>query len=51
MTCDTMDHTRAEYGPFNSRLEAENEARKLGLATFEDMNMRLETTRKFRTYE
>jgi hypothetical protein len=32
MTCDTMDHTRAEYGPFNSRLEAENEARKLGFS-------------------
>ncbi|HLK31893.1 MAG TPA: hypothetical protein VKT29_02320 [Terriglobales bacterium] len=30
MACDTIDHTRAEYGPFNSRLEAELEARKLG---------------------
>jgi hypothetical protein len=30
MACDTIDHTRAEYGPFTSRLEAELEARKLG---------------------
>ena len=30
MTCDTIDHTRAEYGPFSSRVEAESEARKLG---------------------
>ena len=32
MACDTIDHTRAEYGPFNSRLEAELEARKLGFS-------------------
>ena len=30
MACDTIEHNRAEYGPFNSRLEAELEARKLG---------------------
>ena len=30
MACDTIDHNRAEYGPFTSRLEAEVEARKLG---------------------
>jgi hypothetical protein len=30
MVCDTIDHTRAEYGPFNNRVEAEAEARKLG---------------------
>ena len=32
MACDTIEHNRAEYGPFNSRLEAENEARKLGFS-------------------
>src|SRR5437588_12466887 len=32
MACDTIDHTRAEYGPFESRLEAELEARKLGFS-------------------
>jgi len=30
MACDSTEHSRAEYGPFNSRLEAEIEARKLG---------------------
>ena len=30
MVCDTIDHTRAEYGPFNTRPEAKAEARKLG---------------------
>jgi hypothetical protein len=30
MACDSIEQLRAEYGPFHSRLEAENEARKLG---------------------
>jgi hypothetical protein len=30
MACDSIEHLRAEYGPFHTRDEAENEARKLG---------------------
>ena len=30
MTCDSTEQLRAEYGPFQTRAEAENEARKLG---------------------
>jgi hypothetical protein len=30
MTCDSTEQLRAEYGPFQSRAEAESEARKLG---------------------
>jgi hypothetical protein len=30
MTCDSTEQLRAEYGPFQTRLEAEAEARKLG---------------------
>ena len=30
MACDSTDQLRAEYGPFNTRIEAEAEARKLG---------------------
>jgi hypothetical protein len=30
MTCDSTEQMRAEYGPFQSREEAEAEARKLG---------------------
>jgi len=31
MACDSTEQLRAEYGPFHTRLEAESEARKLGL--------------------
>jgi hypothetical protein len=30
MACDSIEQLRAEYGPFHTRAEAENEARKLG---------------------
>jgi hypothetical protein len=30
MACDSVEQLRAEYGPFQSRAEAEAEARKLG---------------------
>lgn len=30
MACDSTDQLRAEYGPFHTRAEAEEEARKLG---------------------
>ena len=30
MTCDSTEQLRAEYGPFHTRPEAEEEARKLG---------------------
>src|ERR1700752_5394958 len=30
MACDSTEQLRAEYGPFHTRAEAENEARKLG---------------------
>ncbi len=30
MACDSIEQLRAEYGPFQTRLEAESEARKLG---------------------
>jgi hypothetical protein len=30
MACDSTEQLRAEYGPFHTRNEAENEARKLG---------------------
>lgn len=30
MTCDSTEQSRAEYGPFHSRAEAESEARTLG---------------------
>ena len=30
MTCDSTEQMRAEYGPFHTRIEAEEEARKLG---------------------
>jgi hypothetical protein len=30
MTCDSTEQSRAEYGPFHTRAEAEREARKLG---------------------
>lgn len=30
MACDSTEQLRAEYGPFHSRAEAENEAHKLG---------------------
>lgn len=30
MTCDSVESTRAEYGPFANREQAEAEARKLG---------------------
>jgi len=30
MTCDSTEPIRAEYGPFHTRIEAEEEARKLG---------------------
>lgn len=30
MACDSTDQLRAEYGPFQTRIEAEAEARKLG---------------------
>ncbi len=30
MTCDSTEQLRAEYGPFHTRAEAENEAKKLG---------------------
>jgi hypothetical protein len=30
MTCDSTEQMRAEYGPFHTRVEAEEEARKLG---------------------
>ena len=30
MACDSAEQLRAEYGPFHTRSEAENEARKLG---------------------
>src|SRR5262245_41551032 len=30
MACDSTEQLRAEYGPFPSRAEAENEAQKLG---------------------
>lgn len=30
MACDSTEQLRAEYGPFHTRSEAENEARKLG---------------------
>ena len=30
MACDSTEQLRAEYGPFHSRAEAEEEARKLG---------------------
>src|SRR5690348_13146144 len=30
MTCDSTEQLRAEYGPFRTRSEAEQEARKLG---------------------
>jgi hypothetical protein len=30
MACDSTEQLRAEYGPFHSRAEAEQEARKLG---------------------
>jgi hypothetical protein len=30
MTCDSTEQMRAEYGPFHTRMEAEEEARKLG---------------------
>jgi hypothetical protein len=32
MTCDSVEHARAEYGPFATRAEAEGEARKLGFS-------------------
>jgi hypothetical protein len=30
MACDSTEQLRAEYGPFHTRSEAENEARRLG---------------------
>jgi hypothetical protein len=30
MACDSTEQMRAEYGPFHTRAEAEQEARKLG---------------------
>jgi hypothetical protein len=30
MACDSTEQLRAEFGPFHTRAEAENEARKLG---------------------
>lgn len=30
MACDSTEQLRAEYGPFHTRAEAENEANKLG---------------------
>ncbi len=30
MACDSTEQLRAEYGPFHTRVEAEQEARKLG---------------------
>jgi hypothetical protein len=30
MACDSTEQLRAEYGPFHTRAEAENEAQKLG---------------------
>jgi len=30
MACDSTEQLRAEYGPFHTRIEAENEAKKLG---------------------
>src|SRR5437764_1859576 len=30
MACDSTEQLRAEYGPFRTRIEAENEAKKLG---------------------
>jgi hypothetical protein len=30
MACDSTEQLRAEYGPFHTRLEAEQEARKMG---------------------
>ena len=30
MACDSIEQLRAEYGPFHTRAEAEQEARKLG---------------------
>ena len=30
MACDSIEQLRAEYGPFQTRVEAEAEARKLG---------------------
>jgi hypothetical protein len=30
MACDSTEQLRAEYGPFHTRAEAENEAKKLG---------------------
>jgi hypothetical protein len=30
MACDSIEQLRAEYGPFHTRAEAEDEARKLG---------------------
>ena len=32
MACDSTEQMRAEYGPFHTRAEAEQEARKLGFA-------------------
>jgi hypothetical protein len=32
MACDSIEQLRAEYGPFQTRVEAEAEARKLGFS-------------------
>ena len=56
MACDSTEQLRAEYGPFRTRIEAENEAKKLGfgyllryehmLAAIEGLSDQIELARR-----